>query len=273
MTPKFGVSFQLDDSNLFYANAAKGVRGRSVAEPVGAACNDDAATLGFDPLSPRQIDADSLWSYELGSKNKLLGGRMAVDASVYHTDWDNVQTNLLLPQCSVLTTLNLGNVQIDGVDLSLTVVPIGGLTLGASASYTDARYTSALKFGDTVIRRKGEPLDVAPLTMSFNSEYSFSLMQRDAYVRADYTRNTRDNTPLDVTSPLVDPDLPRAPATSVLDLRAGLRFGDTDVSLFVKNVLNDSPLLSLGHDDVGSGFFRSTTYRPRTIGITATFRL
>jgi outer membrane receptor protein involved in Fe transport len=91
-------------------------------------------------------------------------------------------------------------------------------------------------------------------------------------VRADYTRNTHDNTPVDVTSPLVDPDIPRAPATSVLDLRAGLRFGDIDVSLFVNNVLNDSPLLSYGHDDAGSGFYRSTTYRPRTFGITATIR-
>ena len=38
LTPKFGVSFQVDDDNLVYANAAQGVRGSSVAEPAGAGC-------------------------------------------------------------------------------------------------------------------------------------------------------------------------------------------------------------------------------------------
>ncbi|MDY6947688.1 MAG: TonB-dependent receptor [Pseudomonadota bacterium] len=272
LTPKFGVSFQVDDNNLVYANAAKGVRGSSVAEPVGTACGDDAATLGFDALSPRKIDSDSLWSYELGSKNKLLDGRMAVDAAAYHSKWDDVQTNILLPQCQVSTTMNLGNAQIDGVDLSVMLVPVDGLTLGVAASYMDARYTSALVVGDTTIRRKGEPLRVAPWSMHLSGEYVFDVRARDVYLRADYTRNTHDSTPLDLNSPLVDPDIPRAPATSVLDLRAGLRFGDMDVSLFVNNALNDNPLLSIGHDDAGSGFYRSTTYRPRTVGITATFR-
>jgi outer membrane receptor protein involved in Fe transport len=272
VTPKFGVSFQVDDDNLLYANAAKGVRGSSVAEPVGAGCEDDAATLGFDPLAPRTIQSDSLWSYEIGSKNQLLDGRMAIDVSAYRSKWDDVQTNVLLPQCQVFTTMNLGQAQIDGVDFSAMVVPTNGLTLGVAVSYMDARYTSALIVGDTVIRRKGEPLDVAPWSMHLSGEYEFTVRERDLYVRADYTRNTHDSTALNIDSPLVDPDIPRAPATSVLDLRVGVRFNEVDVSLFANNLLNDNPLLSLGHDDAGSGFYRSTTFRPRTIGITATYR-
>jgi iron complex outermembrane receptor protein len=272
VTPKFGVSYQADDNNLVYANTAKGVRGSGVAEPAGSGCADDAAVLGFDPLAPRKIQSDSIWSYEVGSKNQLLDGRMAIDASAYHSKWDDVQTNVLLPQCQVFTTMNLGKAEIDGVDLSLMVLPAEGLTLGAAVSYMDARYTSALTVGDTVIRREGEPLDVAPWSMHFSGEYEFMVSARDFYVRADYTRNTHDNTPVNIDSPLVDPDIPRAPATSVLDLRAGVRLGDLDISLFANNVLNDNPLLSLGHDDAGSGFYRSTTFRPRTIGITATLR-
>lgn len=273
VTPKFGVSFQVNDDNLVYANAAKGVRGSSVAEPPGANCADDGATLGFDPLTPRKIDGDSLWSYELGSKNQLFGGRMAIDAAAYHVNWKKVQTNVLLPQCQVSTTMNLGKAEIDGVDVSVMVVPLQGLTLGAAVSYTDARYTSALAVGEEVIRRKGEPLDVPPWSMHFSGEFEFTVSERDAYVRADYTRNTHDGTRLDLDSPLVDPDIPRAPTNSVLDLRAGVRFGELDLSVFANNVLNDDPLLSLGHDAPGSGFYRSTTTRPRTIGLTATYRL
>lgn len=272
VTPKFGVSYQGNDDHLFYANAAKGVRGDNVAEPVGTGCVDDAAALGFDPLAPRKIDSDSLWSYEVGGKHQLFDGRMAVDASAYHSEWDDVQTNVLLPQCGVPTTLNLGEAEIDGVDFSLVVLPAEGLTLGAAVSYMDARYTSELTVGDTVIRRKGEPLDVAPWSMHLSGEYEFMVRGRHFYARADYTRTTHDDTPVDANSPLVDPDIPRPPATSVLDLRAGVYLGDVDISLFANNLLNDNPLLSLGHDDVGSGFYRSTTFRPRTVGITATLR-
>src|SRR6185369_13747577 len=55
LTPKLGVSFQATDNNLFYASAAKGVRGSGVADAVGDRCVDDAAAIGFDPLTPRSI--------------------------------------------------------------------------------------------------------------------------------------------------------------------------------------------------------------------------
>jgi iron complex outermembrane recepter protein len=145
--------------------------------------------------------------------------------------------------------------------------------VGVAASYIDARYTSALDDGSgTIIRRSGEPLDVAPWSFHLSGEYAFTLGLRDFYVRADHTRTTHDDTPVDTNSPLIDPAIPRPPATSALDLRAGARFGDLDVSLFASNVLNASPYLSIGHDTPDSINFRTTTYRPRTIGITATFR-
>jgi outer membrane receptor protein involved in Fe transport len=98
------------------------------------------------------------------------------------------------------------------------------------------------------------------------------LARYDAYARADYSYTSHNNTPLDLSSPLVDPSLPRAPKTTRLDIRAGMSFGDLDVSLFVENLLNDHPVLSLGHDSLDSENYRTTTYRPRTIGLTATYR-
>jgi iron complex outermembrane receptor protein len=271
-TPKFGVSYQVDDDNLVYANAAKGVRGGTAADPVGANCDAEAAALGIDTATPRKIESDSIWSYEVGSKNKLFDGHLAIDASAYHQEWTNIQTNVLLPQCQVLTTLNLGDAEIDGFDLSLLAVPLDGLTLGASVSRTNARYSSALVIGDSIVHSKGEPLEVAPWMYHFSGEYEVTVNDRDVYVRADYSHSTHNDKPLDSASFLTDPDLPRTPANSSLDLRTGMRFGDLDISLFANNVLNENALLSLGHDSAGSGFYRSSTFRPRTIGITATYR-
>lgn len=273
LTPKLGLSFQATDNNLFYASAAKGVRGSGVADAVGDRCVDDAAAIGFDPMVARNIASDSVWTYEIGSKNRLADGRLGIDASAYHTNWSNVQTTLVLPGCQVNTTLNLGSAEVDGFDLALSAQPLRGLVLGVSVSYMDARYTSSLPGpGDTIIRRKGEPLDVAPWSFHLSGEYAFKIGLQDAYVRADHTRTTHDSTPLDLSSPLVDPDLPRAPATAVLDLRAGARFGGLDISLFADNVLNDHPLQALGHDALGNVNYRSVSFRPRTIGLTATFR-
>jgi iron complex outermembrane recepter protein len=273
VTPKFGVSFQADDNNLFYANAAKGVRGSGVAVAEGVRCIEDGAAIGFDPLSARSIPPDTLWSYEMGSKNTLADGRFAIDAAAYHVDWKNVQSTITLPGCQVHTTMNFGDAVVDGIDLSLSALPLPGLMLAAAVSYTDARYSTDLRKTDgTIIRRKDEPLDVAPWSMHFSGEYEFMLSQRDLYVRADYTHTTHDDKPLDLDSPLVDSGIPRRPATSQLDMRAGIRFGDLDLSLFVNNMLNAHPSLGLVHSTSTDPNLRTTTFRPRTIGLTATFR-
>lgn len=276
LTPKVGASFQADRNNLFYVSASKGVRGPGVSPPVGANCAEDAAAIGFDPFATLTVDPDSIWSYEAGSKNRLFGGRVAIDFSAYHIEWKDVQTLLSLPLCTIYTTLNLGDAKIDGFDLALSVRPIEGLSLGASVAYTNARYTTDIAGpGGTIIRRAGEPLTVAPWSIQLNGEYSHPVGAAELYGRADFAYNSHDDEPVDVNSPLVDPTLPRPPATSQLDLRVGARFeiaqeSDLDVSLFVNNVTNSMPLVSLYHETPDSIWYRSGTFRPRTIGLTAT---
>lgn len=268
VTPKFGVSYQANSANLFYANVAKGARAGLVAPAVGSFCGADAANLGFDPLVARPIKPDSLWSYEVGTKNRLFGGRVTTDISAYHIDWSNIQSTLFLPICSLPTTFNLGKAKIDGFDMAISVKPAKGLTLGASVSYTNARYSQSQPNG----YNKGEPLGVAPWSVHLEGEYEFELAARDYYLRSDFSYTSHDGRPLDLTSPLVDPNLPRPPSASLLNLRAGARFSGFDLSVFAANVTNSEPVLSRGHDTVRSQVFRSTTYRPRTIGLTLTYR-
>jgi len=279
LTPKFGVSFQADRDNLFYASASKGVRGPGVSPPVGANCIADAAAIGFDPFATLNVKPDSIWSYELGSKNRVFGGKLAIDASVFQVDWKNVQTLFALPQCTIQTALNLGSARIRGFDLALSVKPLTGLTLGASASYIDARYTTDIPGpDDTIIRKAGEPFPlVAPWTIQLNGEYAHQFGSAEAYGRADFSYSSKITKAVDTESPLVDPTLPRPPATSQLDIRFGGRFdlsGDAkaDISLFVNNVTNSQPLLALFHETPESTFYRAGTFRPRTFGITFTVR-
>lgn len=277
-TPRVGLSFQADRNNLFYASAAKGVRGPGVSPPVGATCADDAAAVGFDPLSSVNVKPDSIWSYEVGSKNRLFDGKLAIDASAFHIDWKNVQTLLPLPVCTIYTTLNLGNAKIDGFDFSLAVKPIEQLQIGASVAYTNARYTTAIPGPNaTTIRRAGEPFPTAPWAIQLNGQWTQPVGDGEVYGRADFSYTSKNNKPIDVNSPLVDPALPRPPATSQLDLRFGGRFkvggrAEADLSLFINNVTNEQPLLALYHDNPDSVWFRAGSFRPRTIGVTLSLR-
>ena len=59
----------------------------------------------------------------------------------------------------------------------------------------------------------------------------------------------------------------------MLNLRAGAQIdGTIDVSLFVNNVTNSHPVLSLYHDLPGTQMYRASSFRPRTVGLTATIR-
>ncbi|WP_288484560.1 TonB-dependent receptor [uncultured Novosphingobium sp.] len=277
-TPKIGLSYQADSNNFFYANAAKGVRGPGVSPAVGATCGADGAAIGFDPLVSRAVSPDSIWSYEAGSKNRLFGGKVQLDASVYRIVWKDVQTNLNLPICQQQLLLNLGDAKIDGFDIAVNTRPVEGLTLGAAVSYIKARYTSAIPGPDnTTIRKSGEPLAAAPWSVQLNGEYVHPVGDGELYGRADYTYTSKNKRPLDLNSPLVDPVIPRPPATSQLNLRVGGRFstsGDNNVdfSVFVNNVTNSHPTLSLFHETLDSTWFRAGTFRPRTVGVTFTLR-
>jgi len=278
LTPKFGISYQADKNNLFYLSAAKGIRGPGVSPAVGTNCTADAAAIGFDPLKSQTIKPDSIWSYEAGSKNRLFDGKVVIDASVYHISWSDVQTLFALPICQQYVALNLGNAKIDGFDLAVSVRPTKGLTLGASVSRINARYTTSIPgAGGTTIRQAGEPFNVAPWSVELNGEYSRPVGGTEMYLRADLSYNSHNGKPVNVNSPLVDPLIPRPPATTLLNLRLGARFAlaqanGVDLSFFVNNVTGSQPLLSLYHDTLDSNWYRSGTFRPRTFGLTATVR-
>ena len=57
-----------------------------------------------------------------------------------------------------------------------------------------------------------------------------------------------------------------------VDLRAGLRIGGVDASLFVNNLFDAAPLLAKSHDTETSPLYYYRTIRPRTLGLTVGYR-
>jgi len=151
-SPKATLSYRLGVAAAAYATVARGFDVPTLGEMTASA----DPTIGFNPdLEPKR-----LWNYEVGVKS-LVGGRLFVDASVYH----QAITGELLPR----------NAPIAGTNQTVTVYDNAGrsnhwgLEMAASAfltpevdvgaSYTWSRFELA-DFTGTVTGANGQPQTV-----------------------------------------------------------------------------------------------------------------
>ena len=126
-----------------------------------------------------------------------------------------------------------------------------------------------------VLAVKGDALDITPWTVALGAQYSFDLLQRNAFIRADYQYNSKRTTPTPAEDPntgYYDPGLVPNPATSQMSLRGGINLGRWDLALFAENLFNAHPQLNLQHQDKFTLLYEAQTFRPRTVGIAASFR-
>ena len=280
VTPKFGISYQPTRDQLYYASAAKGYRIGGVNSPLSTLCAGALAQLSLSS-GPTTYNSDSLWSYEVGAKNSLLDRRLQINTSAFYINWSNIQNNVYLPSCGFSFTANLGKVTSKGGDIDILARPIDDLNLELTASYTDARYNDsvyAAPGASAALAGKGDYLPVAPWTVVASSEYKIpipSLRSHGPYVRVDYSVSAKYKSPLEFQDPTTisyDPaPFYQTQATS-LSARAGLRWSGFDVSLFGTNLTNTHPVLFDSRYYPPLPLFFDTTWRPRTIGLTATYR-
>jgi iron complex outermembrane receptor protein len=273
VTPKFGLSYQFEDA-LLYASASKGFRPGGSQTPLAQnVCGPDLDALGIK-TNPTQYNADSLWSYELGTKLQLLDNSLHIDASAFKINWSNIQQRVQLPICGAGFIDNLGSATSTGFDLAAEFKASSHFLFGASVGYTDAKFTQtyALTSG-TVIVRDGDPVANAgaPWTANLSAEYDQTLSGGyKGFVRLNEQYQSRWRSP-DPTVYGYDPGLPPIQELKQLNARAGVRYDSFEVSLFVNNATNAHSLLALNHDSIGSPLYYGIPQVPRTIGITGDY--
>src|SRR5215831_4728617 len=280
-TPKFGLSYQANDRNLFYVSASKGFRPGGVADPLPyEACSPDLNNLGYTSV-PGSFKSDSVWSYEIGSKNSLADGRVRLAASLYEIDWSNIQTAIYLPSCGYTLDTNLGKARSKGFDFQGDFVVARGLTLGLMVGRTDATYSQTINGPPLpdgtlpVIAAEGNTLGAPPWTVTATFDWNFKAFQHDAYLRSDYAYIHKNTQLLPAQDPITtsyDPATYGVPTSRYVTARAGMVLDRFDVSLFANNLTNESVLLTRSHGAVGSPMFQGTVYPPRTVGLTVVYR-
>jgi iron complex outermembrane receptor protein len=280
VTPKFGLVYEPDSRNLFYATAAKGFRpgGSGPVIPPNV-CDADLRTLGYSS-APTTYDSDSVWSYEVGSKNRILGGRASVAMSGYIIKWKNIQTNIGLPTCGYSFVDNAGDATAKGFDFSLDVRPLKGLGITGSVGYTKATFDDDVTRGAGFIfpAGSGVPGASAPWNTSVSGTYDFPPVgDLNFYTRLDFTHTSRGRRagPTQPGAFGYNPLAQSTPAYSTLNARLGLTVDRFDLSVFVTNITDAHPYLALmpaSQPIPNDPVWAATTIRPRTFGLTLSIK-
>jgi len=127
VTPKFKVS----DDLMVYSRLASGYR------PGGP--NSNCVLL----QAPCAIEPDKTKGAELGLKGDLLNHKLSFDASLYYTDWTNIQIGVVNAQ-QFGYTINAGGAKSQGAELSAQARLTQGLTVAGWIAWNDAELTKDL---------------------------------------------------------------------------------------------------------------------------------
>jgi iron complex outermembrane receptor protein len=128
-TYKVGVERDVLDASMLYANVSTGFKAGGITLTIGP-------EGAFDP--------EKLTAYQVGMKNRLLGGRLSLDSELYYYDYSNYQAayTSLNPVFggNIRVVANAGAAKIKGgeIESSFMVTPSDLLT--ASVSYIDGKF-------------------------------------------------------------------------------------------------------------------------------------
>jgi outer membrane receptor protein involved in Fe transport len=254
---------------MVYATVAKGYRIGGATPPL------PIPACGPNPF-PTSYNSDSVWSYEIGTKDRFFDRKVQIATSAYYIKWSNIQQAFIVPQCAIMFTTNAGEAVSEGFDFQGSWRVAKGFDLDASVGYTDAHFTQTSQdINGDVLNVKGDVLDVAPWTMTLGAQYDFDIAGRDAFIRADYEYNSKRTGLIpneDPATAFYDSGLRPNPATNLVSARLGVNLGRIDLAVFVDNLFDSHPQLDLTHEDSNTLLYEAQTFRPRTVGLSANFK-
>jgi outer membrane receptor protein involved in Fe transport len=246
------------------------------------ACLAAISQIGLTSFPP-SYKPDSLWNYELGSKDRFFDGKLRVEASLFYDKWQNIQRLIAPPECGGSNfTANLGNATSKGVELSLAAQPFEHLTLNLEMAYTDATFDNTLSVtsltgAKTNFVTAGDTLGTPPWVVTLTGRYEHPIFddEKRGYFQAEVEYRSHNGGKTEVQDPLTDatydPDIPLPQATTIVKLRAGVLMKGADLALFVDNLLDDHPELARFHAFQGDPLYLNRTIRPRTVGLSMTY--
>ena len=256
---KLGLAYRPSEHALLFFNAAEGFRpggANGWTEELVELCSSDLAALGLKE-PPATFSSDSLWSYELGAKTSWPDNRVVANGTVYHIDWDSMQTSKGL-NCGVSFFENAGGATIDGLELEAVWGPADPLELTVGAAYVDAVLAQDVP---NVSGEKGERIPTVPgWSLNVTADAEFTLPTAVGFARASYQYIDGSWSDFDQSIRV------RLPSRQLLSAHMGVRRDAWQIELYVDNLLDERGVM-FHFTEFGIG--RDSLIRPRTVGVRA----
>jgi len=287
-TPRIMASYEVNDEVTLNAQISQGFRLGGVNDPLNATlCTaaDEAIFGGF-----QDYDDETMWNYEAGIKTQQ--GGMTFNAAVFHNSIDNLQVTLDAGSCSSRVSFNVAEAHTTGVEFEFSNQVTDNLFLSLSGTVLEAEFDSTVVDGTGAVLggvREGNRLASTPEVMfSASALYTFDAdwagSNAEGFFTASYTHiGSQFTQPSDQEAGAGQffSGLPFGGANGVegtwMDLELdpyglgfmsiGLDYGDSQITLFVDNVLDENANLSFDRERGGRARLSNRTNQPRTFGI------
>ncbi|MCC5867689.1 MAG: TonB-dependent receptor [Gammaproteobacteria bacterium] len=238
---RIGVDYLVADNTMVYAYAAQGIKSGGInAVPEGN------PFFTFDP--------EKNWTYELGVKTDVLGGRGVLNAAVDYIDWTDLQSTAPASLAAGSVTANGSGAKSKGIELDGSWFVTDNFTLRLAATYIDARYNS--DFVDAAVEARCG-VNSSPLTpvstcsaavggnqIANTSDVQFfgtgvytfpSLVGSfDGFLRASYSYEA-GRYPESL-------NLAKSESVNLVNFRAGLRNDSTEIAFWMDNAFGEESL-------------------------------
>jgi iron complex outermembrane recepter protein len=260
--------WHVNDDTMVYGRIATGYR------PGGP--ND------LPPTAPASIQrayqADQTTNYEVGLRSDLLDKRLSVDVAAFLVDWKKIQ---LFEEVQVAgqptfgINANGGTARTKGLEWTLALTPVTGLTFTLTGAYVDAYLTSAAPDAGG---NEGDPLPYVPkwstsldgaYTWRAFGDYSAFAGASWSYIGSRFNDFSAIPGPAGALQPEPRPELP---SYNTVDLRAGLENGRWTFELYGKNVGDNRGITYYTNSGTPNYGGALGYVQPRTIGALVTAR-
>ena len=294
--PRVMANWDATGQNSIYGQVSKGFRLGGINDPLNEPlCTpQDLQTFGGNDA----WDDEELWNYEIGSKNRLMGGRATFNVALFYQDISDLQATVTAGSCSSRVVFNVPEAHSTGVEVEFAHQATDRFDWAFTVSFQEAELDSTVTSTDaggntTVVGglAKGNRLPtVAEVQGSIAGNYVWPVMNGDwdgyvngiiSYTGDRYTQfgdlaegfGTVDLTSFDpnnIGGPYTQNVFtfdPLMPSYTVANARLGVRNDRWDVAFYVNNLTDENQRYALDQERGTRARVGYLVGQPRTYGV------
>ncbi len=270
---RLGMDFKLTPDVLLYGTVARGYLG---------------PTVTFSGLTGTKslVAAQTVDDLTIGAKTQFFDRTLTVNVNAFYDKYTDLQTSVF--NGTEFLTENAGGAKATGFELELTVRPTANLTVNASLTYSDAKFTDYITTcptpivqrgqaaarcnapgstaGTPLFQAEGEPLPGAPkITGVLGMNYDRSITDG---LKFDFSANWASRS--ETQNSVANPDTIQ-PGYGIVNASTGIGAADGSwrVAIFARNLFDqnfNNAILGLPFADAGSYVNWRNREAMRTVG-------